>query len=236
MSKKQLVLLYGLLGRVEVFEQQKAALSNGMEVIIPDWFSICSDNLNQQENSIEQISSRLIDYLNAHNIKRPILVGHSMGGVIALQMVSRLHYEVERLVILDASLTPSKSKKETYKSLARDFSSAADKAQFIEDIFRGSFFADTDDGQLIEQVIDQAKIRPEVSWFNLLASAVEVDFETLLRQLSMPTVFIASKQGFTDIEKLRSINSDIEVLSVNSGHFISVFAADQLNRFLSGCY
>ena len=52
-------------------------------------------------NNIETYSKFLIDSLKAHDLKELSICGHSMGGLVALDMVTRQGYEAKSLILVN---------------------------------------------------------------------------------------------------------------------------------------
>ena len=53
-------------------------------------------------NNIETYSKFLIDSLKAHDLKELSICGHSMGGLVALDMVTRQGYEAKSLILVNS--------------------------------------------------------------------------------------------------------------------------------------
>jgi len=58
-------------------------------------------------NKIETYSKFLIDCLTAHDLTELSICGHSMGGLVALDMVTKLKYEASSLILVN-SIYPTK--------------------------------------------------------------------------------------------------------------------------------
>ncbi|MEL0208234.1 MAG: alpha/beta hydrolase [Gammaproteobacteria bacterium] len=53
-------------------------------------------------NNIETYSNFLIDSLKAHDLKELSICGHSMGGLVALDMVTRHSYKAKSLILVNS--------------------------------------------------------------------------------------------------------------------------------------
>ena len=77
-------------------------------------------------NNIETYSKFLIDSLKAHDLKELSICGHSMGGLVALDMVMRHSYEAKSLILVN-SIYPTRvadallAKAKAGNSYAADF-------------------------------------------------------------------------------------------------------------------
>ncbi len=233
MPKQTLVFLYGLLGEATQFQAQVDAFSQQYDVYVPDWYALCDPGMAADADLLDGVLRRLAQHLQQRGVHKPVLVGHSLGGVLALLLVTRLNFAVSHLVILDTSLTPLDEKKKRYRALSAELIEHADNGEYIDDFFRRTFFSQADDPAVVNRLIEHCLLRSESLWFQLLSQAVEVNFASCLAQLSMPTLYVARPQTDTNLSKLRGMNACIEVVSVSdSGHFVMVFAKDQLNAAL----
>lgn len=71
--------------------------------------------------SVEDFAKFTIDFLKELNIKKVILVGHSVGGRIIIKMMSfkKLDIDVEKIVLIDsAGVKPVSNNKVTFKSVS----------------------------------------------------------------------------------------------------------------------
>lgn len=87
-SGEAVVLLHGFGETGDVWQQQAEVLSEHFRVLIPDLpgsgRSAITDDM-----SMEGLAAVLLHLLNQENISRCILIGHSMGGYIALSFAAQ---------------------------------------------------------------------------------------------------------------------------------------------------
>lgn len=94
-----IVLVHGYLGAAEQWQQQVAALSDTHRVIavdLPGFGGACGE---ASPSTIEAFSDHVVATLDELGIDRFMLLGHSMGGMIAQEMAQRLGKRVTRLVL-----------------------------------------------------------------------------------------------------------------------------------------
>ena len=216
-----------------VFSAQLEYFSKRYEIYVPDWFGLCRDAMTPECNAFEQISALLVEHLNQQGIQQPTLIGHSLGGALALDMVGRLQYPANKLVIIDTSLTPSAEKKQAYHQacdhLLQDLTNRAE----LEAFWRRAMFADCDNAAQREWVLNDAMSRIDPLWFQALNTAVEADFMALLSPVEVPVLYVGRTGCDVDQQQLMQACPDLAFQTVQkSGHFVPVFAAQQLNQAL----
>ena len=62
------------------------------------------DSKGSSANSIESYSKFLIDSLEAYDLQDLTLCGHSMGGLVALDMVLQQNFVVKSIILVNLSL------------------------------------------------------------------------------------------------------------------------------------
>lgn len=101
---KPIIILHGLFGLSDnwvTFAKKIADL--GYEVSIPDQRnhgrSMHSDTFNYLA-----LTDDLMEFIDEHNIEDPILLGHSMGGKVAMRFALENPEIIEKLIVVDISL------------------------------------------------------------------------------------------------------------------------------------
>lgn len=97
-----IVLLHGFLGSSNDLEKVALELSKNNRVILPDipGFGL-SSNYELDKESKEEMAKALINFITELNIKKYDLLGHSMGGEVALHMALKDN-RVNDLFLIDS--------------------------------------------------------------------------------------------------------------------------------------
>src|SRR5262249_33980610 len=90
-TKRNLVLLCGLLCDARVFAPQAAALADGCAILTIDFLGL---------DSFSAMAERVLSRAPASFA----LMGHSMGGRVALEVFRRAPERIERLALLDTGV------------------------------------------------------------------------------------------------------------------------------------
>lgn len=93
-ARRTLVLLPGLLCDDEVWSAQQAALAGHCDIVIGSYGDL---------NRLDHMARRVLDRVSA---PRFALVGHSMGGRVALEVMRLAPDRVSALALLDTGITP----------------------------------------------------------------------------------------------------------------------------------
>ena len=94
---KAIILISGLACKNEIWNQTVDSLSKQATVYSIDYYSGWMDSLI----TIEAIVFQIEHWIQSEQIEKSILIGHSLGGAIAMNLASKMPNLVEKLIILD---------------------------------------------------------------------------------------------------------------------------------------
>ena len=116
-----LVLQHGFLGGGAYWAPQLPAFGRHFDVIAPDLPGFAGSAHIASPPTIAGFSTALVALLDELNVERTSLVGHSMGGMVALQTALDYPQRIERLVLYGSACTGNLPKRfETFEtSIAR---------------------------------------------------------------------------------------------------------------------
>jgi len=100
---KKLVILHGFLGMGDNWKSlSKNFAKAGFEVHIPDMRNH-GKSPHSDEFSYEIMVQDIKEYFDAHGIENAILIGHSMGGKIAMHFAAKYPGLLSHLIVVDIS-------------------------------------------------------------------------------------------------------------------------------------
>lgn len=139
---KSIVLLHGMFGGLSNYDPLLKRL-NGYKVFVP---SIPLYEFKTREISISRLTQWLDSFCKAINIKKPILLGNSMGGHLALDYTVKHPGNVRALVLTGSS-----------GLLERDFGSTFPRRkdrEFIRKQAGLTFYEDLIDDVILDEVME----------------------------------------------------------------------------------
>ena len=230
-----ILFLHGLGGSCRDWSANLPAFASSYRVIALDFPGFGESDKPEVQYSIEWLTDVVEKFLQEQELDRLNLVGHSMGGVVALNLASRPNSRVKKLVITDAVGIGDKSEFLAH-AMSKKIMGPDTKWGFVESLLKDQFRAMADDliekqkPQTARDLFESLKVpitgdpllpmTPEVQ---MTASIFDFDVRPKLASIQQPTLILwgakdplASPQ---DASFLRTkIPSSILILFPDSGH------------------
>jgi pimeloyl-ACP methyl ester carboxylesterase len=168
------------------------------------------------------------------NLKQPIVVGHSMGGNIALKLAVVAPDSIKAIVMIDTFVDGDAAFLEGLHDLSKSFDAIGGSRQLFETL-SAMLFLPSDDPRVRKDVLERCARTPWhvlTSAFapHLLRGASVAD----LQRLAIPAAYIGADGLPTQIWRIEAINPRVSTAkTIGVGHFSPLLAADQINAMLS---
>lgn len=169
--------------------------------------------------------------LSRRGLDRPVVVGHSMGGVIALRFAHLYPDRLSALIALDSGW----AMRPEFLRLAPEVSqglAGADYQVVLRSLMDG-LFAPSDDPVRKERILETMAATDHDVLLSSWAEGIEqTDTDVALATLAVPTLYIASDTSVVDLERIRA-NPNVTVgQTVGCGHFHQLECSDQVNAMI----
>ena len=99
---RPVLMIPGLNSAASTWTETCAALQPGVQCHIVQLPGFAGASAVATDNFLAGMRDRLLAYLDDRKLDRPVVMGHSLGGVLALQMAAEKPGRIERLVIVDS--------------------------------------------------------------------------------------------------------------------------------------
>lgn len=139
--------------------------------------------------TIEKEAARLAAFLKENDIAYPTLVGHGLGGMIALQFSLDHPADVHRLVMIDAGpkqLATQEQKAEVARALVEN----------CDEFLFNRYSSMSPEPDITETIVDMALRTHRQSFISLLMSSFDYDVSDRLGELTVPLLVIGSELLF----------------------------------------
>lgn len=214
-----LVFVHGWLGSIESWQQVLQELDITNQIVLVE--QRCHGRSACSEFSMEDLADDLNSVIDKLELEKPVIIGHSLGGMTALEYAAR-YDNFSRLVLLGTSASTPEPENETFDYYLKNLGSV-DREKWAEKI------AENYVGQIENQRLEQESKRELVEADEKvlrygLEAMKEFDVRDALNDFGNPALVIAGdKDGAITPEKSRElaslIGADLEMIS--SGHLMN---------------
>ena len=171
----------------------------------------------------------LIDTLD---LGRVMIAGHSMGGVVALEVANRRADRVERIAMFDSPVAVPEPLLPVAESLSGRLDSPQCGETIAEFVERWLLSPHTEP-RLARRAVDTMRLAPrEVAvpcWESLLA----YDDRSALQACEVPVLFVAAENSLAEVDELPRLNPRVELARMfGVSHFHPLEAPAATNQLL----
>jgi pimeloyl-ACP methyl ester carboxylesterase len=92
-----IVLIHGFCETSQMWGSFAETLSKEFRVICPDLPGFGNSPIDSDQISLEQVASKLETWLLEEEIQNPIVIGHSLGGYVALALLERMGDKIKAI-------------------------------------------------------------------------------------------------------------------------------------------
>jgi pimeloyl-ACP methyl ester carboxylesterase len=115
-DKPPVVLLHGLMGSGACWTPLARALEGELDVVMPDARGHGGSSAPEHGYRYDDLASDVVGLVRGLSLSRPVLVGHSMGGMTAAVVASRGGGMIRGLVLVDPTFLSPERQREVHAS------------------------------------------------------------------------------------------------------------------------
>jgi len=229
-----IVLLHGWMCNRNFWKEQIQFLSKTYQVLAPDFRGHGDSDIPEGEYTIERLSDDLYKIIKRLTINKAVVVGHSMGGMVAQQFCVS-HVEYVSGLILVSTIAADLEDRLISKRIEKDTPRLGFRNAFLR-YFDGWFDIDTDPN-IVRWVREQMLRTSESVGLNLTRSYRRFDLRTHISTLNIPTLVIGSASDASAVsdeaKTLTKLIPDAQLIMIEGcGHFPMLETPQKLNKTL----
>lgn len=165
-------------------------------------------------------------------IERPVVVGQSMGGVIAFEMAARHPERVGAVVALDAPVVPPRALRDQITGFIEGL-----KSPDYQDVTRGfvneGLCLPTDDATRALRVADRMAEAPQHVMVSAMECIFNFDTGASVAGCTAPALLINSAVPAAGLDQLRELCPHVVIgQTVGAGHFNQIEVPEQVNAMI----
>jgi pimeloyl-ACP methyl ester carboxylesterase len=165
-------------------------------------------------------------------VDRPVVVGHSTGGVIAFELAARHPDRVGAVVAIEAPLVPLAVLASQIPGFVEGLKSPA-----YQDVSRGfvsnMLFLPTDDPERKAQIIEHMASAPQHVMVSAMECTFNCDTAAAAAGCKAPALLINAAVPQADLDRLRELCPHVMIgQTVGAGHFNQLEVPEQVNAMI----
>ncbi|MFZ5425498.1 MAG: alpha/beta fold hydrolase [Thermodesulfobacteriota bacterium] len=181
--------------------------------------------------AFSRLADDLAALLDSLGIPRCVAVGHSMGGMVAMELCARWPEKVAGVACLDSTLLTPPGRPSRMHSLLEGLKSPAWQGYFRR-YFEAAFEPWDDPGRKAA-ILQRMLETPRHVVVRLFEQWRLSDGATAVRACRVPFLYVASSRPRTDVVQLGELSPQLMTGQVvGAGHFLTLEAPDQVNAML----
>ncbi|MDX2474481.1 MAG: alpha/beta hydrolase [Candidatus Krumholzibacteria bacterium] len=193
----EIILIHGLGANASVWDEVVPFLKGTFKVQV---FELAGHGATQPiaDDSITAEVARLQEFIKEVDFAYPTLVGHGLGGMIAMQYALDHPADVHRLIVMDSApmqLASQEQKAAVAEQLIGDYD------QFIATRYLNMSLRES----VTDKVVDMALRTDSTTFVSLLMSSFDFDLTDRLGQLSVPMLVVGSELMFPPADSSRHL-------------------------------
>jgi pimeloyl-ACP methyl ester carboxylesterase len=201
---KVVVLLHGFIEDGSMWNELAKALSKNYKVIVPDLEGFGKSPLQAPAISMEYYADEVYKLLEQEKVKKCILLGHSMGGYVALHFAEKYDHLLAGFGLLNSHCFADGDDKKINRKKGNEFIQKHGTAPFVKELYNNIFHTSfatkkLPGGKTGQQFIDGLIAKAEkYSPLALVAANTammnRVGKEEVLKNAAVPVLMINGKQ------------------------------------------
>jgi len=176
----------------------------------------------------EAYAGLIVAFVLKHILERPVLLGHSMGGVLSLIAAASGRLHPQAIVNLDGSLPPG-AETQAGQLLIRSWLDKPDFRARLAELWRGTFFLPAERDARCEAILQTMRSAPERVLRFLPEQAGGLSTDGILPRVTAPVLFIGAAAPLFDARKAAATIPRLRLEQIpDAGHFLHVYAPDKV--------
>lgn len=234
-----MVFVHGI-GNHTHFGAQVEHFSESHRVVAPDLPGFGRSDAPDRDYGIAAFAADVLWLCDELDLSRPVIVGHSMGGAVALEVAAARPDLPSAIVMLDPiPIVPLPALAAQRTQLADALTGPA-FGEVFRQFAEARMFQPTDDPVLRARIVDEMCTTPQQVLATTFASVSRWTGEDAASRVTVPVLLITAGDGLpADMARTRELLPQLDHRrAAGVGHFAHAMAPDQINamidRFLVG--
>ncbi|MGO8839385.1 MAG: alpha/beta fold hydrolase [Limisphaerales bacterium] len=180
----------------------------------------------------ELYAGMMVDFILKHKLERPVLLGHSMGGMLSLMAAAAGRLQPRAVINLDGSLPPTEETLAGQKMI-HGWLDEPDFRRRLALLLRKVFFLPSEHDPRCEAILQTMCSAPEPVLRFLPEQIGGLHPDRILPKVTAPVLYVGCAVPLFDSQKAAAVIPHLRLEQIpDAGHFLHIYAADRLAAIL----
>lgn len=229
---RSVLLIHAMGGSTAFMAEQLTALGERGRTIAVDLRGHGESDAPEGDYSMAVLADDVAGLASALKLDRPVVVGHSLGGMVALELASRHPELAGALAVLDSPVVTPPGMMEAFRPLTDGL-----KTPVYRDVVKGFYsavggFADRPDR--LAWLIESIGSTPQHVLIAVSEAVMAADSAAAASNVAVPLLYVSSGPWYTDLDRFRELVPGLATAQTyGSGHFHNLEVPAQVNAILT---
>lgn len=208
--------------------------SRGHRVVAVDLRGHGQSDKPQQNYTMQVFADDLAWICNRIRVEKPVVVGHSMGGIVAFDLAARYPDMPSAVVMLDAAVILPSAARAAIPGFLEELR-GPDYRKALRQYAANSLFIPTDDEERKRRILESMSSTPQHVVVSAFEGLRDYDPTEATGGLAVPAVYIAADELKPRSDMTRFHELAPQILygkTVGSGHFCQLEVSEQVNAMI----
>jgi pimeloyl-ACP methyl ester carboxylesterase len=207
-------------------------LASAHRVIAPDLSGHGRSDASPQVYTMGGFADELAWLARHLALDRPVVIGHSMGGGIALELSARHPDVPAAIAMLDSTIVVSAERRARMEALLPLFR-APGYRDAMRDALEAGFFQPWDNPERRARIVEAMTAAPQHVVAGAWQGILEWNGAAATAACKVPALYVASSAPRTDLARMRQLCPQLLTAQiVGAGHFVQLEVPEQVNAML----
>ncbi len=227
-----LVFVHGLACHRGFWPRQVEYFSRSHRVLAVDLRGHGESGAPEQRYTMQALADDVAWMCSRLAVERPVVIGHSLGGLVALELSAGYPDQLSAAALVDSVLLPGGDRTEFVRALVAGLRAPGGWDRLRE--YYTSFFGPYDDSARKSWILDQTRVTPAHVTSSILEESIRSwdDADALLR-CRVPLLYLDAGTPNANLEHAARLRPELIVgRTIGSGHFSQCEVPEQVNAAL----
>lgn len=219
-AKPPVVLLHGLMGSGACWTPLARALEGQFDVVMPDARGHGGSSAPRHGYRYDDHANDVVGLLRGLSLARPVLLGHSMGGMTAAVVASRSAGMLRGLVLVDPTFLSPERQREVHESDVAEQHRRVLGLQKSDLVAQARARSPHRSPEIVE-LQAEARLKTHLAAFDVLTPPTP-DYREVVSAIDVPTLLVIGDSPVVTREmatELRDLNPRVRIEQIdNAGH------------------